>query len=65
MALLKEMVIESIVRLHDECTIEDIMYRLYVIDKVVAKGLEDVKSERVITTEDLLNRVELFSCLPR
>ena len=44
MALLKEMVIESIVRLHDESTIEDIMYRLYVIDKVVAKGLEDVKS---------------------
>lgn len=56
---LKQIIIEAIERLPDDCSIEDIMYRLYVIDKVL-KGLEDVKSGRVMTTEDLLKKVEQF-----
>ena len=52
----KQIVIEAIERLPDDCSIEDIMYRLYVIDKVL-KGLEGVKCGRVMTTEDLLKRV--------
>lgn len=56
---LKQLVMESIERLPDDCSIDDIMYRLYVIDKVL-KGIEDAESGRVITTEDLLKRVERF-----
>lgn len=59
MRLHKEIIIESIKRLPDDCSIDDIMYRLYVIDKVL-RGIEDAESGRLITTEDLLKRVERF-----
>ena len=59
MRLHKEIIIESIKRLPDDCSIDDIMYRLHVIDKVL-RGIEDAESGRLITTEDLLKRVERF-----
>ncbi len=46
MKLLKKAAIESIKRLPDDCSIDDIMYRLYVINKVL-KGIEDAESGRV------------------
>lgn len=56
---IKQLVMDAIERLPDDCSIDDIMYRLYVIDRVL-KGIEDADSGRVITTEDLLKRFERF-----
>jgi predicted transcriptional regulator len=53
---LKQEAIQAISTLPDNATIEDMMYRLYVIDKIHA-GLEDVRNGRVITTEDLKHEV--------
>ena len=57
MSLLKETAIESIKRLPDECTIEDIMYRIDLVARIY-EGVKDADSGRLITTEDLLERVE-------
>ncbi len=57
MRLHKEIIIESIKRLPDDCSIDDIMYRVYVIDKVL-KGLEDVKYGRMYTQEEMEMRME-------
>lgn len=53
----KQIVLEAIERLPDECSFDDIMYRLYVIDKVL-KGLEDVKDGRTYTQEEMEKRME-------
>jgi predicted transcriptional regulator len=57
MSLLKETAIESIKRLPDECTIEDIMYRIDLVAQIY-EGVKDADSGRLITTEELLERVE-------
>ena len=57
MSLLKETAIESIKRLPDECTIEDIMYRIDLVAQIY-DGVKDADSGRLITTEELLERVE-------
>ena len=54
---LKQEAINAIERLPDNATIEDIMYRLYVIDKI-HEGLDDVRNGRVITTEELEKEVQ-------
>jgi predicted transcriptional regulator len=60
MALLKEVAIETIKRLPDECSLEDIMY---VIDFVaqVLEGLKDAEAGKLLTTEELLKRVEQWA----
>ena len=45
-----ETVIALLNRLPDDCSIDDVLYHLYVI-KVVAQGLEDVDQDRVILHE--------------
>lgn len=57
MSLLKETAIESIKRLPDECTIEDIMYRIDLVAQIY-EGVKDADSGRLITSEELLERVE-------
>ncbi|OGL46515.1 MAG: hypothetical protein A2161_13190 [Candidatus Schekmanbacteria bacterium RBG_13_48_7] len=57
MALLKEVTIETIRRLPDECTLEDIMYQINFVAQVF-EGLKDAESGRLITTEELLKKVE-------
>jgi predicted transcriptional regulator len=60
MSLLKESAIESIKRLPDECTIEDIMYRIDLVAQIY-EGVKDADSGRLITTEELLERVDKWA----
>ncbi len=60
MDLLKETAIESIKRLPDGCTIEDIMYRIDLIAKIY-EGLEDANRGRLITTDELLERIDQWA----
>jgi predicted transcriptional regulator len=57
MDILKETAIETIKQLPDGCTIEDIMYKLDFIAQVLA-GVKDAESGKLLTTEELLQRVE-------
>ncbi len=52
MESLKEEVINVISKLPDSADIDDIMYRLYVIDKI-RKGREAVKQGETMSIEDL------------
>ena len=54
---IKQEAIEAIPKLPDSANIEDMMYRLYVIDKIHA-GLEDVRNGRVITTKELEREIQ-------
>ncbi|TAL33152.1 MAG: hypothetical protein EPN93_14045 [Spirochaetes bacterium] len=56
MPSIKQEAIDVISKLPDTATMEDIMYRLYVIDKIHA-GQEDVRSGRTITTEELKREI--------
>ena len=60
MNLLKETAIESIKRLAEECTIEDMMYRVDPV-ALVFEGLKDAEAGRLITTEELLERVDQWA----
>ena len=55
-----EAAIESIRRLPDECSIEDIMYRIDLVAQVL-EGLKDAEAGRLITTAELLKRVEKWA----
>jgi len=57
MATVKEVAIETIKRLSDGCSIEDIMYELNFVAQVF-EGLKDAEEGRMLTTEELLKRVE-------
>ena len=60
MGLLKESAIESIKRLPEECSIEDIMYKIDLVAQVL-EGLKDADSGRLVTTEELLERVDQWA----
>ena len=60
MDILKETAIETIKQLPDGCTIEDIMYKLDFIAQVLA-GVKDAESGKLLTTEELLTRVEQWA----
>jgi len=49
---LKEEAINAISTLHEDAEIDDIMYKLYVIDQV-DKGLDDVRTGNIVTVEEL------------
>ena len=57
MAVLKEVTIETIRKLPDDCSAEDIMYEINFVAQVF-EGLKDAEGGRLLTTEELLNRVE-------
>ena len=57
---LKEAALETIRRLPDECSLEDIMYRINFIAQVL-DGLRDAEQSRTISTEELLARVEQWA----
>jgi len=57
METLREEAINVISKLPDSARIDDIMYRLYVIDKV-RKGREAIKLGDSISIEDLKGEVE-------
>ncbi|MCB1865905.1 MAG: hypothetical protein KDG50_10770 [Chromatiales bacterium] len=53
----KQEALESIGKLPDDADMDEIMYRLYVLDKV-RKGREDVEAGRTTPHEDLLREIE-------
>ena len=54
---LKQEALNVISRMPDTAEIDDIMYRLYVIDKV-RKGRESVQRGEVVSIEDLKKEIE-------
>ena len=60
MASLKEVTIETIKRLPDECLLEDIMYEIDFVAQVL-EGLKDAEGGRLLTTEELLKRAEQWA----
>jgi len=57
MDLLKEATVETIKRLPDGCSAEDIMYKINFIAQVL-EGLKDAEEGKLLSTEELLTRVE-------
>ena len=57
---LKELALETIKRLPDGCTVEDIMYRVHLAGQVL-EGLQDAESGKLLTTEELLERVDQWA----
>ena len=53
----KQEALETIGRLPDDVDMDEIMYRLYVLDKI-RKGREDVEAGRTIAHDDLLRELE-------
>ena len=51
MSALKEEVQNMIENLPDDCTVEDIQYHLYVIEKV-QNGLQDIKEDKTLSHEE-------------
>jgi predicted transcriptional regulator len=60
MDLLKETAIETIKRLPDQCSPEDIMYRVDLVAQVL-EGLQDAEAGKLLTTEELLDRVDQWA----
>jgi predicted transcriptional regulator len=52
----KKEVSELLARLPDDCTIEDIQYHLYVLQKIES-GLKDGKEGRIYTQEEVESRM--------
>lgn len=52
----KEQALELLSQLPDDCTTEDIVYHLYIREKV-QRGREDVKNGRVHTHEEARKRL--------
>ncbi len=57
MMTVKEEAIRAISSLPDDAQIDDVMYRLYVIDKV-NRGLKAIEEGQTIPTEKLLKEIE-------
>jgi hypothetical protein len=57
METLKQEAINAISKMPDSADIDEIMYRLYVIDKV-RKGREAIEREETVTIEELRKEIE-------
>jgi hypothetical protein len=57
MESLKQEVMNAISKMPETADIEDIMYRLYVIDKV-RKGKEAIQQDKVISAEELKEEIK-------
>ncbi len=60
MSSFKEVTIEAIRKLPDECSFEDIMYEINLVAQVF-EGLRDAEAGRLLTTEELLSRVRQWA----
>jgi predicted transcriptional regulator len=60
MNALKDVTLEIIRRLPDECSLEDIMYEINFVAQVL-EGLKDADEGRLITTEELVNRAKQWA----
>ena len=52
MQTIKQEVSDLLKRLPDDCTLEDVQYHLYVLQKI-ERGLKDVEEGRVHTQEEV------------
>lgn len=52
MQTVKQEVSELLKRLPEDCSLEDIQYHLYVLQKI-ERGLQDVKEGRIYTQEEV------------
>jgi predicted transcriptional regulator len=52
MVSIKQEVTELLERLPDDCSIEDIQYHLYVLEKI-RRGLEDAEQGRTLSHSDV------------
>ena len=59
MNTIKKEAIDIITKLPDDASIEDIMYKLYALDKV-KKGQEDIKNGNFVTIDELRKEIELW-----
>jgi predicted transcriptional regulator len=57
MDILKETAIETIKKMPDGCSLENIMYQINLVAQVL-EGVKDAEEGRLISTEELLTRVE-------
>ncbi len=57
MQTLKQEAIQVISKLPDSSSIDDIMYELYVIDKI-KRGLESAERGELISTEELKGEIQ-------
>jgi len=55
----KQEALEAIGKLPDDADMDEIMYRLYVLDKV-RKGQKAVEDGRTITSKDLKGEIETW-----
>lgn len=53
----KQEAIEAIQRLPDTINFDEIVYRLYVLNKV-HQGLQDIEDNRLISSEELQREIE-------
>lgn len=53
----KQEALETIGKLPDDTDMDEIMYRLYVLDKV-SKGQEAVEQDRTVTSEELKREID-------
>ncbi|MGD2088918.1 MAG: hypothetical protein PVH61_22260 [Candidatus Aminicenantes bacterium] len=60
MGVLKQASIETLKRLPDECTVDDIMYEINFVAQVY-EGLKDAEEGKLITTEELLKRIDRWA----
>ncbi len=60
MSLLKEISIDTIRRMPENSSAEDIMYDVYIVAHIL-EGLKDSEEGRTITTEELIKRVGEWS----
>jgi len=56
----KEETIQLIEQMPDDCTVEDILYELYLKQKV-DKGLQDIREGRVVEHEEVRQRIARWS----
>ncbi|MDY7034496.1 MAG: hypothetical protein SVY10_21670 [Thermodesulfobacteriota bacterium] len=57
MSTLKKVIIETVKRLPDDCSIEDVIYEIHFIAQVI-DGLKGTEDWKFMTTEELLNRLQ-------
>ncbi len=56
METVKQEVTNLLTRLPDDCSLEDVQYHLYVLQKI-ERGLKDVEDGRVYTQEEVEKRM--------
>jgi predicted transcriptional regulator len=59
MVNIKEEVAHLLDRLPDDCSLEDIQYHLYVLEKI-RRGIDDVENGRVVPHEEVVRRLRTW-----